>query len=295
LGEGGADDECAEVPPVWYDILIDAGALDAAALTDGGVLVVCACVGSSGRRPRGFRARLARGATALGAYLAQAARLEAASVHAFERLRAEMEAHGAPRALLDAIDHARTDEARHAAVMSRLARRCGGRVRSVTAPRTSAKTRSALALAIENAREGCVREAFGALVATYQAMHATDVDARRTMRAIAVDETRHAELAWRVAAMLDAKLDDERRARVRREHHRTRRMIEREAMTRLPNEITAPLGLPAPSVASAMLRALDATLWRSQFAGKKSASGVAVEALPRRATPSPSSKVARSE
>ena len=53
---GAPDDVCAVLPPVWIDELLDAGLLDAATagtVDAGGVLVLCECVGSSGRRPRG--------------------------------------------------------------------------------------------------------------------------------------------------------------------------------------------------------------------------------------------------
>ena len=52
----------------------------------------------------------------------------------------------------------------------------------------------------ENAREGCVRETFGALIAMHQAERAGDPIIRRAMRRIAEEETRHAELAWEVAS-----------------------------------------------------------------------------------------------
>ena len=256
---GAPDDQCAEVPQVWYDVLIDAGELDAGALTEGGVLVLCACVGASGRRPHGLRNHRARGSTALGAYLAQAAHLEAASVHAFDHLRADLARLGAPRALIDAMDCAKADEARHAKIVSRVARRFGGQV--VDACVKPQRRRSVLSLACENAREGCVREAFGALVATWQGENADDVDVRRVMRAIARDEARHTELAFRMAKFFDARLDSRSRARVRSAHRHARREIERDALQNTPHEIAKPLGLPPKNVIRAMLRALDASLW----------------------------------
>jgi hypothetical protein len=97
-------------------------------------------------------------------------------------------------------------------MMTRLATRRGQIVSPVRAPHF--ETRAAEAVAIENAMEGCVRELFGALVATWHATHARDRELRRTFEIIARDETRHAELALRVAAFLSSRLDAAARARV---------------------------------------------------------------------------------
>jgi len=55
-------------------------------------------------------------------------------------------------------------------------------------------------VALENAVEGCVRETYGALIATRQAEAASDPVVRRAMRKIAADETAHAALSWDVAS-----------------------------------------------------------------------------------------------
>lgn len=253
---GSPDDLCAEVPQVWYDVLIDAGELDAAGLTEGGVLVLCACVGSSGRKPSGLRACAVRGATEVGARLSHAAHLEAASVHAFARLREELSALGAPRALLDATARAADDEVRHAEAMSRVARELGGR--DVAVRVRARRRRSVAAIACENAREGCVRELFGALVATWQARHAADPRVRAIMGAIARDETRHAELSLDVARFLHGKLDARSRARVRASYRKAQREVAREASAPCSPDAAQTLGLPSPHVARAMLDALPA-------------------------------------
>jgi hypothetical protein len=77
-----------------------------------------------------------------------------------------------------------------------------------------APMRSLEAIAIESAVEGCVRETFGALLATYQVGNIRDPLLREAMARIARDETRHAALAWQVAGWLHGKLDVEARARV---------------------------------------------------------------------------------
>src|SRR5262249_37176713 len=90
------------------------------------VIVECAlCPGNVGRRPDGFAARAVsaaeRSGDPLGTYFAHVARLEAASVHAFDILTEELLAHDAPRALVRSSCRARRDEVRHARAMARLA------------------------------------------------------------------------------------------------------------------------------------------------------------------------------
>jgi hypothetical protein len=51
----------------------------------------------------------------------------------------------------------------------------------------SRRPRSLVELALENIREGCVRETWGAACAVVQSMKATDLEVRRAMRAIARD------------------------------------------------------------------------------------------------------------
>lgn len=158
-----------------------------------------------GRRPAGLCATPhARGVSPLPAFLAQAARLEAASVYAFERLARELAQLGAPATLITDARHSARDEVRHAHAMSALARRFGG---EPIAPVISDLPERAPALiALENAVEGCVRESYGALLAHHQAQCALDPEVRAVMRAIAGDETRHAQLSWRVAHWLEPRL-----------------------------------------------------------------------------------------
>lgn len=165
-----------------------------------------------GRRPEGYSPS-SKG-TSLGDYFAVAAELEAASVPAFRRLARELRAHGAPRELVLRAEKAARDEIRHARMTRRLAQRFGG---APERPRVGKlPVRSLQAIAEENAREGCVRETFGALVASVQARCATDAGIREAMEGIAVDETEHAALAWDVAAWIDTQIDSAARDTVRR-------------------------------------------------------------------------------
>ena len=167
-----------------------------------------------GRRPVGLRAAQPKTMpSALGAYLAGNARLEAASVWAFERLSSELRELGAPASLILAARDAAQDERCHAQLVTQLARSYGA---EPTEPRVDeAPPRSPFAIALENAVEGCVRESFGAVLAHYQAALAADPAIAQAMLRIAEDETRHAELAWQVAAWLEPQLPCEQRAELR--------------------------------------------------------------------------------
>lgn len=194
----------------------------------GGLRVQCTFVTSTcsqpaGRRPRGFRDRGARGTSALGAYFAQIAALEAASVDAFLILARDLRAHRAPRRLVQRALRAARDEQRHTKLMSELARAHGGVVPAATA--RPWRRRSLIDVARENAVEGCVRETFGALLASYQARHAPSAAVREAMAVIARDETQHAILAHDVHRWTSGKLPVDERRRVRRSALRARQKL----------------------------------------------------------------------
>jgi hypothetical protein len=206
---------CSAAPGYCSDAGPEAGDTPGTVVPDeaGAVVIDCAtCPGSAGRVPAGLANAKVSASSALGAYFAAAARLEAASVTAFRRLRKELSAHGAPRELLDGAYEAEHDEVRHTRAMARLARRHGGRyVRPCVAP---VELRSLEVIAEENVVEGCARETFGALVATWQAGHVADAETARALAVIAEDETRHAALSWAIARWSLTRLDNEARARL---------------------------------------------------------------------------------
>ncbi len=205
----------------------------------------------TGRRTDGLIEPIA--ASTLGETLAKLAWLEAASVHSFRRLARELRAHGAPRSLVRSARDAARDEIRHARVMRSLARRHGALVAPVRAARTV--TRDLETIARENAVEGCVVEALGALFAAWQAERAEDEMIRAAMRVIAPDELRHASLAWAVAAWIEPRLDPSARSRVRSARARTAaECVQNAAMGNAA--IAGPLGLPSASAARALARAL---------------------------------------
>jgi hypothetical protein len=183
-----------------------------AAVTDTTVSVNCSAGCAVGRRPPGFCPAAFFETQALGQYFAQLSELEAASIDAFRILRDELRIHGAPKRLVRAAGRAARDEIRHARAMRALARRSGSEPRLATRVRTP--QRSLEALARENAVEGCVRETFGALLATWQAKAAADPVVRAAMLRISRDETRHAALSWQVHRWLATRLDSAARTRV---------------------------------------------------------------------------------
>ena len=145
------------------------------------------------------------GGHGIGAWLADVAFLEAAAVVAFEQLVAELELHGAPRSLVDAARVARADEIRHAEAMTALAHRYGAEVAPVEV--VPGPLRSKREIAEDNAREGLVRECYGAAVGLWQAKHAADPVLRTVFRQIALDEVRHAEFSRALHAWLDEDVD----------------------------------------------------------------------------------------
>jgi len=166
-----------------------------------------------GRRPEGYGGERSDASSALGRAFARLAQLETVSIPAFGRLARELEAHGCSPELARRARSAQRDEVRHARVAWSLARRFGATPQKLASmPRPSARSR--VELAIENVAEGCVREAYGAVVAAHQAARARDPEVRRAMGAIAADEAEHAELAWAVHAELSARLTPEEKRQV---------------------------------------------------------------------------------
>lgn len=229
----------------------------------GGVDIDCAtCAKGVGRVPEGLSpAVIEKGRSPIGDYFAAAARLEAAAVHAFRRMRDELGACGAPASLRRAAERARRDEVRHARATARIARRFGGR--PARAEVADLPPRPVLAVALENAAEGCVRETFGALVAMHQAAHARDPEIAAAMAEIAADETRHAALSWAVARWASAQVGPEGREAI---HARCREAIaelRREAEIPVPAALVEAAGLPDPARQRALLGALADEIWQA--------------------------------
>lgn len=212
-----------------------------------------------GRRPDTLLApRANAAANELGGYFSTAAWLEAASVFAFERLTRELTRLAAPHTLIQAALRSTLEEISHARMMQAFALQFGG---ARTAPELSrGHTRSMLAIALENATEGCVRESYGALLACHQALAARDASLRAVMQQIAQDELRHAQLAWQIAAWLEPQLPQAERERVQLARRAAYAQLSRELTSTLSPPARQLLGLPDPSVAASLLAQLAAAL-----------------------------------
>lgn len=213
-----------------------------------------------GRRPENLPDWRAPTPDPVAAYLAEAAYLEAASVDAFAIMARELAAHGAPTALRRAARRAAKDEVRHARTMGALARRRGAVPVTPQAPATP--VRSLERMALENAVEGCVRESYGALLATYQAQTAADGELRAALGRIAEEETAHAALSWALDAWLQGQLDEPARARVRAARSTAAAALLAELRVEPDAALIAEAGLPpapiAEGLAAHLLSALQA-------------------------------------
>ncbi|MFI5301380.1 MAG: ferritin-like domain-containing protein [Polyangiales bacterium] len=165
-----------------------------------------------GRRIEGMHLPDVRRFFARGLTLAEAARFEAGSVVAFRRLKRELHALGAPRTLRSRLGRAARDERRHARSTAQLARKYGAAPMRVEHDATPRRTLEAIAL--ENATEGLVGEAFAAVVAAHQAACAQDAEVRTAMATIAREEAEHATLSAELARWIAPRLDVPARARV---------------------------------------------------------------------------------
>lgn len=211
---------------------------------------------NDGRRPEGLREALAsQSGDALGALFAHAAWLEAASVPAFLRLADELKAHGAPESLVKAARRSAGDEVRHTRAMQALAWRHGATMPDVDLP--PFESRSLEEMLLENAVEGCVRETFGAFVAGWQSRTAQDTEVRGTLRTIARDEVRHAELAWAVDAWAQEKLTPAQRQRLLQARQDALRILGEEVEgQRLPEQLIQEAGMPTHDQARTLFQGL---------------------------------------
>jgi hypothetical protein len=180
----------------------------------------------------------------IGARLAMQAYYEAASVTAFERLADALAREGAPSSLVRRARRAARDEERHARLFARLA---AARGVEVAWPANDDARPSLEELASENAREGCVRETYGALLALRQSVHAADPELRRAFAEVAEDEITHAAFSWDLARFFEELLGTSHA------HERARAVADlRAAGAREHDAIARALGLPEPAEAAAL-------------------------------------------
>jgi hypothetical protein len=151
---------------------------------------------------------------ALAAAWTRDALMEHASVASFARLSLTLLAVGAPADLVELTHRAALDEVRHARLCFTLASAYAGEdIAPGPFPIGGAQPVSLMALAIDAVAEGCIGETLAAVIAAEQLARATDPAVQAALAEIAVDEARHAELAWRtVAWVLRVSGDDVRAA-----------------------------------------------------------------------------------
>lgn len=228
---------------------------------DGGTIIVCAFnTVCEGRRPEGFRVPAANlEAPLLGRYFAAMASGEAASGMAFERLAEELAALDLPGRLIRRARYAARQEARHFRMTAALARHFGVEAKGPELPARSRRSLSSLAR--ENAREGVVRETFGAVAGWWQARHATERCVRRIMRQIAGDETSHAELSWAIDAALRNEMSSSERAELDANTRDAIACMRRELEAEVDAELVTRAGLPNRSVTRALFEAAQRELW----------------------------------
>jgi hypothetical protein len=185
----------------------------------------------------------------------RAAYCEAASIAAFEQLVFDLETLGASADLVRAAERAADDEAIHAGLSLAFARRLDDSPLPAwpPLPRASRRAVSAVDVAIENARGGCVNEMFGTWLQLFQAAWAPERRWRRAARRIARDEARHAALAFRIHDWLDQELSAAERRRVKAALLEATRRLADDA--ELAPALSSHIGFPRRSE---MARARDA-------------------------------------
>lgn len=199
---------------------------------------------------------------ALAAAWTADALLEHASIAAFSRFSLELLAVGGPADLVAAAHQAALDEVRHARICFALAQGYAGAPLGPSAfPFEGSITLSGdlASFAAATAREGCIGETLSAIIAAEQLARATDPAVRRALSAIAEDESRHAELAWRTVAWAIERGGDAVRSAVASVLEDAARYVPGvTADTAIPPEILGAHGrLDAAATRESMIRALD--------------------------------------
>jgi hypothetical protein len=208
-----------------------------------------------GRRPTGLveSAPLALGPTE-GDLFAEMSRHAAAAVLAYRELGRELHAFGAPRSLRDRVRRAAWESIRHTRFADGLALRFGAEPERPMVHARRARTLSELAR--DNAVDGCIREAWSAALALWQAEYALAPIVREAMRDFAHDKMRHAQLAWDIHRWAIGRIEESEVATV---DEASRKAIAR--ILRAPAPFLTPaalrnVGLPAPKIARELAHAV---------------------------------------
>ena len=196
-----------------------------------------------------------------GDFLARAARLEAASVHAFLLLAQELRVHGAPAALVSLARRAAYEELGHARAMARLSRRYGVQPSPPIVRQSALRPRSLLTMARDNAVEGCVHETFGALHANWQGRNAADHSVRHCLNHIATEELSHAALSWNIAAWFHSVASPSERRDVRAARDTASDHLASDTAPEPHALLERDLGVPSRTARRHLLGQLRETVW----------------------------------
>ncbi len=126
---------------------------------------------------------------------------EHASIGAFTRVAMQLLAVGAPPELVEGAHRAALDEVRHAKLCFTLASLYGARWEAPGALSPDAIRGAVCELPViarEALLEGCLGEGVAAALARDAAEHCDDVAVKSALTAIADDEARHRDLAWKI-------------------------------------------------------------------------------------------------
>ena len=209
------------------------------------------CTG--GRRPLGHIEHTLADA-GLPAYLAHCARLEAASVLAFEQLAERLALWQAPADLIARCHQAAREESTHAELIADLARSAGATVEPAT---YHAVPVDLAAAALDNAVEGCVLEAWSALTCAVTGRHAATPELRAVYTRLATDEAAHAQLAWDLHTWFMGQVSRDQRTTIERVQHTALAALPALAVAqarRVPPALAFPHPCAAANFAAALAR-----------------------------------------
>ncbi|MFO0629652.1 MAG: hypothetical protein U0325_29010 [Polyangiales bacterium] len=146
----------------------------------------------------------------------------------------------------------------------------GGAVPAADAPMD---LRALVEVALENVKEGCVGETWGALIAMHQSMWAEDLAVRSAFREIARDEVRHAALAWAVHRWVLGELDEGSHREIQRAEERAWDELQSALAAVSEHGTSQALGLPDVSVSLQLARSLRAArqMWRCPSGAREGA------------------------
>jgi hypothetical protein len=218
------------------------------------IVLTCGYICMFGRPFEGFEQPVA--AIDGRGFLLACAYTEAASVDAFLILAQELTALGAPEELIMSCVQSANDERRHASIMSAFAG-----APTVTLQVEPRPLRSALAIAIENARSGLVEETFSAVLNHVQAQRASSPMLRASLQAIAEDESRHATLSRRIHAFLHDLLTPSEQALVRQEELDTIVKLEDSIRRSGTPSYSADVGLPSHDEQLGLIQEMKTRVW----------------------------------